>query len=551
MANGSGQFDPSIGEGSYQVIYTYDFGNGCIKADTIEISVTADTGGGECTTPTNLALNQSASQSSVYGGGVASISVDGNIDGSGSPWGANPSLTHTQTESQPWWQVDLGQEADISQVNIYNRTSCCSERLKDFYILVSSQPFGASSLSDLLNAPEVQSTFISGQIGTLGNIPFEVTGRYVRLQLSSTNAVLHMAEIEVMGCPADPSSNPCLGTPSVSIGPAGPFSTDAGIQSLVANPSGGTWSGEVDSNGNFDPSVGEGSYEVIYTVDFGNGCIKADTLGVDVLPSSGGECTTPTNLALNQSANMSSIYGDGVASIGVDGNLDGSGSPWGANASLVHSQTESQPWWEVDLGQGADITQVNIFNRTSCCEGRFKDFYVMVSSQPFGSSTLTELLASPQVQSTFYAGQFGTEVSIPLSTSGRYVRIQLSSTNAILHFAEVEVMGCPTGTEGFRLSAPNTTFSPEEAPLSPAEMYLQPNPTDRTNGLKVRVVLPTTGEFMIELFNPEGKRVGQLSKQSSTQEISFPLELSNFPSGIYFIRAYGEDWTLSKRFVVE
>ncbi|MEM9400261.1 MAG: discoidin domain-containing protein, partial [Verrucomicrobiota bacterium] len=139
------------------------------------------------------------------------------------------------TESQPWWEVDLGQEADISQVNIYNRTSCCSERLRDFYILVSSQPFGASSLSDLINSPEVQSTFISGQIGTLGNIPFEVTGRYVRLQLSSTNAVLHMAEVEVMGCPADPSANPCLGTPPVSIDPAGPFTVDAGIQSMVAN----------------------------------------------------------------------------------------------------------------------------------------------------------------------------------------------------------------------------------------------------------------------------------------------------------------------------
>ena len=109
-------------KGHTKVIYTYGFGNGCVKADTIDILVTP----GACT-PFNLALNQSTEQSSTRGNGVSSIAVDGDTEGTGNNWGANPKITHTQSEVEPWWQVDLGQEADIEQINIYNRTSCCPQ----------------------------------------------------------------------------------------------------------------------------------------------------------------------------------------------------------------------------------------------------------------------------------------------------------------------------------------------------------------------------------------------------------------------------------------
>ena len=64
----------------------------------------------------------------------------------------------------------------------------------------------------------------------------------------------------------DPPVDPCYNTADVVIDPAGPFAEDAGVQSLSATPIGGTWSGTADSNGNFDPSIGQGTYEVIYTL---------------------------------------------------------------------------------------------------------------------------------------------------------------------------------------------------------------------------------------------------------------------------------------------
>ena len=61
-------------------------------------------------------------------------------------------------------------------------------------------------------------------------------------------------------CPIDLGSvtinSPNL--PSVSIDPAGPFEDNGGIQPLSASPAGGTWGGNANPDGTFDPSVGVG-----------------------------------------------------------------------------------------------------------------------------------------------------------------------------------------------------------------------------------------------------------------------------------------------------
>ncbi|MEM6633480.1 MAG: discoidin domain-containing protein, partial [Bacteroidota bacterium] len=550
-ATTDGTFDPSQGAGTYTVSYTVDFGNGCIKFDDLSITVEDPPTGGECSTPTNLALNQSASQSSTYGDGVASIAVDGNTDGNGSPWGANAALTHTQSQANPWWQVDLGQQADIQQVNIFNRTSCCLDRLNDFYVFVSDQPFSNSaSVSGLLNDPQVDHTFFSGQAGASENISLTAFGRYVRIQLSASNGPLHIAEVQVMGCPTN-SSAPCSGTPSVSINPAGPFQTNQSVQQLSATPSGGTWSGAAATSGTFDPSQGAGTYTVSYIVDFGNGCTKSENISIIVEdPPTGGECTTPSNLALNQSTSQSSTYGDGVASIAVDGNTDGNGSPWGASASLTHTQSEANPWWQVDLGQQADIEQVNVFNRTGCCLDRLKDFYVFVSEQPFSNSaSVSSLVNDPQVSNTFFAGQAGASENISLNATGRYVRIQLSASNGPLHIAEVQIMGCPTEASTLRLVE---EYIPSEIPKAiESQMLLRPNPTTQQNGLEVFLQIPEGENLQLGIYSIDGKKVYAISKQVDQSEIRLHIPLENLSSGMYIIRAMGNSYSLKKRFIVK
>ena len=102
----------------------------------------------------NLSQGRPASQSSTTSGGSASRAVDGNTNGIF----RDSSTTHTATQAQPWWQVDLGSVSNITHVNLYNRTdSCCRFRLSDFYVLVSDTPFTTNSLSSNLSNSNVDS----------------------------------------------------------------------------------------------------------------------------------------------------------------------------------------------------------------------------------------------------------------------------------------------------------------------------------------------------------------------------------------------------------
>ena len=64
-----------------------------------------------------MAAGKPTSQSSTGHGGSSSRAVDGNDDTS---WGSS-SCTHTNSESNPWWRVDLEQELAVETVTLTNR----------------------------------------------------------------------------------------------------------------------------------------------------------------------------------------------------------------------------------------------------------------------------------------------------------------------------------------------------------------------------------------------------------------------------------------------
>jgi hypothetical protein len=67
----------------------------------------------------NVALAGTASQSSTAFDGPAKLAIDGNTDGD---YFKAKSTTHTQTEDHPHWEVDLGADAAIDRIVIWNRT---------------------------------------------------------------------------------------------------------------------------------------------------------------------------------------------------------------------------------------------------------------------------------------------------------------------------------------------------------------------------------------------------------------------------------------------
>ena len=141
---------------------------------------------------TNLALGRPATQSSTLFTSAASA-VDGNRDGNF----ANASVTHTSSTFQPWWQVDLGSSQNLDTIKLWNRTDCCGDRLSNFYVLVSDQPFISTDLGTTINQAGVSNYYTPGQAGPTMSVNVGRTARYVRVQLAGTNS-LSLAEVEVM-----------------------------------------------------------------------------------------------------------------------------------------------------------------------------------------------------------------------------------------------------------------------------------------------------------------------------------------------------------------
>lgn len=134
----------------------------------------------------NLALTGVASQSSTGYEGVAGRAIDGNYDGA---WSVS-SVTHTNTEEYPWWQVELTSESIIKSVNIYGRTdSCCKARLSDYTLFVYNEQGEETFSKQFTSYPNPLETVV------LEN----VVAKRVKIVLNGSSVALSLAEVEVLG----------------------------------------------------------------------------------------------------------------------------------------------------------------------------------------------------------------------------------------------------------------------------------------------------------------------------------------------------------------
>ncbi len=157
-----------------------------------------------CENSTNLALKRPTKQSGTQLGATSYRAVDGNFNGD---FFAENSVTNSDWKENAFWEVDLGNISDIETINIWNRTDCCDENLKEFYILVSDEPFVSEKLNTVLLQNFISTYFIEDIAGSPTQINIDRTGRYIRLQLKNEGAIT-MAELEVIGCSDNP--NPIL-----------------------------------------------------------------------------------------------------------------------------------------------------------------------------------------------------------------------------------------------------------------------------------------------------------------------------------------------------
>ena len=147
---------------------------------------------------TNLALGKVASQSGTTQwetGTGAGRAVDGNTDGHRD----GGSVATTYRVSEAWWEVDLGKVQQIDHVILWNRTDCCSDRLQKFHVFVSDVPFQVKDIKGTKSQVGVSDFYQAAPAGRTAAVGVNRTGRYLRVQLDYFDAVLALAEVEVMG----------------------------------------------------------------------------------------------------------------------------------------------------------------------------------------------------------------------------------------------------------------------------------------------------------------------------------------------------------------
>lgn len=449
----------------------------------------------------DLAVGKAASQSSTisgFGAADASLAADGNTDGNF--W--DHSVSHTNSEANAWWQIDLGSSAAISTIAIWNRTDCCSDRLGDYWVFVSDTPF----------APTDTPATLQGRAGTWSrhqttfpnpstSIAVNAQGRYVRVQLSGAE-YLSLAEVQIFGTAAATSPDLALGKTAAQSSTLTGYGAAAASQAVDGNTDGNFYDGSV-SHTNQEAyawwQVDLGSSAAVSSIVIWNrtDCcstrlsdywifvsdtpfaptdtpatlqgragtwsshqttspnpsstiavnatgryVRVQLSGTNYLSLAEVQVfgTATANLAIGKAAAQSSTLA-GYGPAAASQAVDGNTDGNFYDASVTHTNLDANAWWQVDLGTSAAVGSVVIWNRTDCCSDRLNDYWMFVSDTPFAASdTPATLQGRPGTWSNHQTTVPNPSSKIAVNATGRYLRVQLSGTN-YLSLAEVQVLG--------------------------------------------------------------------------------------------------------------
>lgn len=119
-------------------------------------------------------------------------------------------FTHTATgDFTPWWQVDLGDTATLTDIVLLNRLGCCPERLYNVTVEILDADERTIWTSTLLNAVPTDGTPTSPGDTLDAGLDEVVRGRFVRVSKEAVGGTyesewLTLAEVQVMGLWAPP-----------------------------------------------------------------------------------------------------------------------------------------------------------------------------------------------------------------------------------------------------------------------------------------------------------------------------------------------------------
>lgn len=164
-----------------------------------------------------------------------------------------------------------------------------------------------------------------------------------------------------------------------------------------------------------------------------------------------------TQSSTNTSKTFENVTIQTPASRAIDGNINGRLHAQFYQKGLVdvgsssYTNSELEPWWDLDLGANRDIESIDVWGTQSLSgknkptvQSSFDNIYILFSETPFGTSSLSDARAMSIKE--YYRGTVGSRLfsKTNIDTRARYVRIQGVGTRE-LGLAEVSVNGKKIG----------------------------------------------------------------------------------------------------------
>ncbi len=163
----------------------------------------------------------------------------------------------------------------------YSSLNYCSNYAGIANVIQNTAPTGGTYTASP-STLSINST--TGAIDIAASVPDLYTITYSFSSAGCVTSVQCPVRINVMPTITVPANfGTCLNSPAFT------------LTGASANPYIGTYSGTGVSSGQFNPSVGLGTYTIIYTVAGGGGCVNSDSFRITVVNSSPTITATPTN----------------------------------------------------------------------------------------------------------------------------------------------------------------------------------------------------------------------------------------------------------------
>lgn len=339
------------------------------------------------------------------------------------------------------------------------------------------------------------------------------TGDTVRVRMQSSEPCA-----SAQGVLSAPVVMNILQLPTVSAGTYSDVCQGSAPFALAGTPSGGTFSGSGVSGSNFDPSaVGPGTYTVNYTYTSTSGCVNTATTVIKVEQKPVVFFYTPQDTV---------CVNDPPFTLNTGYPFGGTYRINGGGGAVVNP---------LNLGPGMHVVSYT-YESALCVVTRFDTVHVFATpTKPWVDAYGDSLVcASLGVKYQWY------EATTGLAVPGATQRI-FKATTPGPYYVRVSVGSCFSESNTF------VVVSQEEWRAESRKFSVSPTPT--SGPFAVRFTVPSGGEYLLEMFDPAGALVHRLTGVSSSREVIIPLDLSDFPAGVYTVKCLDSHGTFAAKVI--